>query len=69
MKKQKIQTKWDLTLLYKNTKEDRYVNQNESFSKQFLIKDKIEARDWKMEKLIFPRHNGAKSRSFETRMN
>ena len=37
-------------VLYKNTKEDRYVNQNESFSKQFLIKDKIEARDWKMEK-------------------
>lgn len=37
-------------VLYKNTKEDRYVNQNESFSKQFLIKDKIEAREWKMEK-------------------
>ena len=37
-------------VLYKNTKEDRFVNQNESFSKQFLIKDKIEARAWKMEK-------------------
>jgi len=37
-------------ILYKNTKENRFVNQNESFSKQFLIKDKIEDRAWKMEK-------------------
>lgn len=37
-------------ILYKNTKENRFVNQNESFSKQFLIKDEIEARDWKLEK-------------------
>lgn len=37
-------------VLYKNTKENRFVNQNESFSKQFLIKDKMVVRDWKMEK-------------------
>ncbi|MEM7185112.1 MAG: GLPGLI family protein [Bacteroidota bacterium] len=37
-------------VLYKNMKEDRFVNQNESFSKQFLIKDALTARDWKMEK-------------------
>lgn len=36
--------------LYYNRAEDRYANQNEMFSKQFLIKDKIEARDWQMEK-------------------
>lgn len=35
-------------VLYKNTKEERYVNQNESFSKQFLIKDKLETLDWKL---------------------
>lgn len=40
----------DSDVLYKNVKEDRFANQNEMFSKQFLIKDKIEARDWKMEK-------------------
>ena len=40
----------DSDVLYKNTKEDRFANQNEMFSKQFLIKDKIETRDWKMEK-------------------
>ncbi|MBL4664221.1 MAG: GLPGLI family protein [Flavobacteriaceae bacterium] len=37
-------------VLYKNIRENRFVNQNESFSKQFLIKDKIVAREWKMEK-------------------
>ena len=37
-------------VLYKNTKENRYVNQNESFSKQFLIKDNIVDREWKLEK-------------------
>lgn len=37
-------------VLYKNTKENRFVNQNETFSKLFLIKDELTARDWKLEK-------------------
>ena len=37
-------------VLYKNLAENRYTNQTESFSKQFLIKDKIETREWKLEK-------------------
>jgi len=37
-------------VLYKNMKEDRYVNQTESFSKQFLVKDATVDRDWKLEK-------------------
>lgn len=35
-------------VLYKNTKEERYTNQNESFSKMFLILDKMEKLDWKL---------------------
>jgi len=35
-------------LLYKNLKEQRYVNQNESFSKLFLIKDALETLEWEM---------------------
>lgn len=35
-------------VMYKNTKEKRYTNQNESFSKLFLIKDKLEDIDWKL---------------------
>jgi GLPGLI family protein len=35
-------------VLYKNLKEKRYTNQNESFSKLFLIKDKLEELDWEM---------------------
>ncbi|WP_104734696.1 GLPGLI family protein [Hanstruepera ponticola] len=35
-------------LLYKNLKENRYTNQNESFSKLFLIKDKLEEHDWEL---------------------
>jgi GLPGLI family protein len=35
-------------LLYKNLKELRYTNQIESFSKLFLIQDKIEKLDWEM---------------------
>ncbi len=35
-------------ILYKNTKEERYVNQNEMFGKSFLIKDKLEKLDWIM---------------------
>ena len=37
-------------ILYKNTSENRYANQNEMFSKLFLIKDNIEDREWKLEK-------------------
>ena len=33
-------------ILYKNLKENRYTNQNESFSKLFLIQDKLKERDW-----------------------
>lgn len=35
-------------VMYKNAKEKRYTNQNESFSKLFLIKDKLEDIDWKL---------------------
>lgn len=37
-------------VLYKNTKEKQYVNQNESFSKLFLIKDKLEILNWTLAK-------------------
>ncbi len=35
-------------IFYKNTKEERYTNQNETFGKVFLIKDKLEKQDWKL---------------------
>lgn len=35
-------------VLYKNTKENRFTNQNESFSKLFLIKDELQKHDWKL---------------------
>lgn len=35
-------------VLYKNLKEKRYTNQNESFSKLFLIKDRLEELNWEM---------------------
>lgn len=35
-------------ILYKNTKDNRFTNQNESFSKLFLIKDELETYDWKL---------------------
>lgn len=35
---------------YKNLKENRYTNKTEVFGKEFLIKDALEARDWKLEK-------------------
>ena len=35
-------------ILYKNTKENRYTNQNESFSKMFLIQDEMEKLDWQL---------------------
>jgi GLPGLI family protein len=40
----------DSDVLYKNVKEDRYSNQNELFSKLFLIKDKLEVPEWTLEK-------------------
>ncbi|MCB0457062.1 MAG: GLPGLI family protein [Flavobacteriaceae bacterium] len=36
--------------LYKNLKENRYADQVELFGKEFLIKDTLEKRDWKLEK-------------------
>ncbi|MEZ4795592.1 MAG: GLPGLI family protein [Flavobacteriaceae bacterium] len=35
-------------VMYKNTKEKRYTNQNESFSKLFLIQDKLEDIKWEL---------------------
>lgn len=35
-------------LLYKNTKENRFTNQNEMFSKLFLIKDELKKLDWEL---------------------
>lgn len=35
-------------VLYRNSKEQRFTNQNEIFSKQFLIQDKLEQLDWKL---------------------
>lgn len=35
-------------VMYKNTKENRYANQNESFSKVFLIQDELEKLDWQL---------------------
>ncbi len=40
----------DSDVLYKNTKEAYFLNQNELFSKQFLIKDNLEQPEWKLEK-------------------
>jgi GLPGLI family protein len=36
--------------LYKNLKEQRFANQVEMFGKEFLIKDAIENKNWKLEK-------------------
>jgi GLPGLI family protein len=36
-------------ILYKNIKEDRFTNQNDVFGKIFLIKDKLNKTDWKLE--------------------
>ncbi len=35
-------------VLYRNTKEKRYTNQNESFSKLFLIQDELEDLEWEL---------------------
>lgn len=37
-------------ILYKNTKESRYVDQKDTMGKIFLVKDSIESIDWKLEK-------------------
>lgn len=36
-------------VLYRNTKEERYVKQNELYGKLFLIKDKVKKLKWKLE--------------------
>lgn len=36
-------------LLYKNSKQQRFTNQNEVFGKVFLIKDSLPTMDWKLE--------------------
>lgn len=36
-------------VLYKNTKENRFANQNDVFGKIFLVKDKLNKLDWKLE--------------------
>jgi GLPGLI family protein len=36
-------------ILYKNVKEERFTNQNDVFGKIFLIKDKLNKTDWKLE--------------------
>ena len=36
-------------ILYKNTKENRFTNQNDVFGKIFLIKDGLDKLDWKLE--------------------
>lgn len=36
-------------IYYKNTKDNRYINQTDTFGKVFLVKDSLERRDWKLE--------------------
>lgn len=36
-------------ILYKNTKEKRFVNQNDLMGKIFLVKDDLQKRDWTLE--------------------
>jgi GLPGLI family protein len=36
-------------ILYKNTKENRFVNQNDLMGKIFLVKDDIQKREWTLE--------------------
>ena len=36
-------------ILYKNTKDQRFTNQNDLFGKIFLIKDKLKPIEWKLE--------------------
>ncbi|WP_242202786.1 GLPGLI family protein [Aestuariivivens insulae] len=38
----------DSDVLYKNLKENRFTNQNESFSRLFLIQDKLQKHDWQL---------------------
>lgn len=37
-------------ILYKNSKENRFVNQNDLFGKLFLIKDSLDNLNWQLEK-------------------
>ncbi len=43
-----ISTSGGSDVLYKNIKENRYTNQNESYSKLFLIQDKLEDLNWEL---------------------
>lgn len=43
-----VMTSGGSDVLYKNTKERRFTNQNESFSKLFLIKDELKELGWKL---------------------
>jgi len=36
-------------ILYRDTRDKTYTHQRESFSKQFLVQDALEVRDWKLE--------------------
>ncbi|WP_053992109.1 GLPGLI family protein [Mangrovimonas sp. TPBH4] len=36
-------------ILYKNTKEERYTNQNDVFGKIFLIKDQLQKEEWQFQ--------------------
>lgn len=40
---------FNMGVLYKNVKDKRYINQKESFSKEFLIKDSLPTFEWKFE--------------------
>jgi len=43
-----IQVSGGADILYKNIKESRFINQNELFSKQFLIKDSLKFPEWEL---------------------
>jgi GLPGLI family protein len=45
-----IQLSGNTDVLYRNTKENRFVNETEIMSKAFLVKDSLSALDWKFEK-------------------
>ena len=40
----------DEEVLYKNIREDRYLNEKELYNKKFLIDDKLEVRKWELSK-------------------
>lgn len=44
----RIQVSQGSDILFKNVKENRFVNQTEIFGKQFLVKDTLTKRNWKL---------------------